>query len=114
MAWRGRGVRRSNTIPERPHSNVADSAPRWTRHCPVYSAKAARLPFEMTRPSTTVSESCRRVMQFPGEICGTVAGDRDGEKCLRICHSRYPKGSTELDKTRGSRTRHPHAGFRLL
>src|SRR5215472_8572928 len=43
------------------------------------SAKTARLHFEMTRPSTTVSESCRRVMRFPGKACGTVVGDCDGE-----------------------------------
>src|SRR5215469_10157900 len=32
------------------------------------SANTARLHFEMTRPSMTVSESCKRVIQFPGEV----------------------------------------------
>src|SRR5215831_18562005 len=60
------------------------------------SANPARFHFEMTRPSTTVSESCRRVMQFPGEVCGTVAGDRAGEKCPGAYHSQYPKASAQL------------------
>jgi hypothetical protein len=57
------------------------------------SANTARLHFEMTRPLMTVSESCRRVMQFPGEVCGTAAGNRDDEKCPHTRHSQYPKGS---------------------
>src|SRR5215472_8613719 len=60
------------------------------------SANTARLHFEMTRPSMTVSESCRRGMQFPGKVCGTVAGDRDTEKYPNTCHSQYPKGSAQV------------------